>query len=175
MAQWLLEFPIPAELDTEERRARLQSIETTVAGGAEILDLQVAGDAERLFVVVDADDPTTAVVALKAAEIDHTEPAQVRLVGSTLDEVRASRPSSRWLVEWDLPEGLSMEDYLARKKANSPKYEEVPEVSFQRTWVREDMEKCLCFYDGPDEDAVRTARDVVGAPVDRLHELRSDR
>ena len=31
--------------------------------------------------------------------------------------------------------------------------------------------KCLCFYDGPDEDAVRHARDVVSTPVDRLARL----
>ena len=35
-------------------------------------------------------------------------------------------PKSRW------------EQYLTRKKANAPKYAEVPEVSFLRTYVRED-------------------------------------
>ena len=30
-----------------------------------------------------------------------------------------------------------MEQYLTRKKANAPKYAEVPEVSFLRTYVRE--------------------------------------
>jgi len=41
--------------------------------------------------------------------------------------------------------------YLERKKNNSVHYEEVPEVAFSRTYVCEDMSKCLCFYDAPDE------------------------
>ncbi len=64
-----------------------------------------------------------------------------------------------------------METYLARKKANSPKYANVPEVSFLRTYVREDMDKCLCFYNAPDEDAVVRARDAVSTPIDRIHSL----
>lgn len=172
MNQWLLEFPVPAQLGSKERHDHLELIERTLADSpAEILDLQVAGDAERLFAVIDVEDTTRVTAALSDAAIDHTAPAQVRLVGATLDDVRATRRSSSWLVEWDLPEGLAMEDYLQRKKTSSPKYAEVPEVSFQRTWVREDMEKCLCFYDGPDEETVRCARDAVGAPVDRLYQL----
>jgi hypothetical protein len=64
-----------------------------------------------------------------------------------------------------------MEQYLARKKANSPKYAEVPEVSFLRTYVREDTAKCLCFYNAPDEAAVERARQAVGTPFDRLFKL----
>ena len=74
-------------------------------------------------------------------------------------------------VEWDIPEEISMETYLARKKANSPKYAQVPEVSFLRTYVREDTVKCLCFYDAPDEEAVVRAREAVSTPIDRLHAL----
>jgi hypothetical protein len=44
----------------------------------------------------------------------------------------------------------------------------VPQVKFLRTYVREDMMKCLCFYEAPAEDDVRAARQAVGAPIDRL-------
>jgi myo-inositol catabolism protein IolC len=64
-----------------------------------------------------------------------------------------------------------MERYLARKAAKSPQYATVPEVQFLRTYVREDMLKCLCFYDAPDEPAVRRARDAVEAPIDRVSRL----
>ena len=47
----------------------------------------------------------------------------------------------------------------------------MPEVAFLRTYVREDMVKCLCFYDAPDVEAVVRAREVVSAPVNRLHTL----
>ncbi|MFN9674391.1 MAG: nickel-binding protein, partial [Microcystis sp.] len=42
------------------------------------------------------------------------------------------------------------------------------EVSFERTYICEDLSKCLCFYDSPDEAAVKRAREVVGAPIDSL-------
>jgi hypothetical protein len=68
---------------------------------------------------------------------------------------------------------MDMDSYLARKKANAPRYADVPEVSFLRTYVREDMAKCLCFYDAADEDIVRRGRAAVDTPIDRLHALDS--
>ena len=32
-------------------------------------------------------------------------------------------------------------------------------------------DKCLCFYNAPDEAAVLRARDAVSTPVDRIHRL----
>jgi hypothetical protein len=75
------------------------------------------------------------------------------------------------LVEWNIPEDITMDQYLARKKKNSVHYEEVPEVAFSRTYVCEDMSKCLCFYDAPDEAAVKRAREAVQTPIDSITEL----
>jgi hypothetical protein len=100
-------------------------------------------------------------------------PDQVRLVGAELAQLKAARPSAGYLVEWDLPAELTMDEYLARKKAKAPRYADVPEVSFLRTYVREDMVKCLCFYDAADEDIVRRGRAAVDTPIDRLHALDS--
>lgn len=47
-------------------------------------------------------------------------------------------------------------------------------MTFLRTYVREDMDKCLCFYDAPDETAVRRAREAVTTPIDRLHRLEGE-
>ena len=58
--------------------------------------------------------------------------------------------------------------YLARNRAKAASVRQVPEVKFLRTYVREDMLKCLCLYDGPDEDAIRRARDAVSTPISRL-------
>ena len=60
---------------------------------------------------------------------------------------------------------------MERKKANSVHYAEVPEVSFARTYVCEDMTKCLCFYDAPNAAAVKKAREAVKAPIDALTEI----
>lgn len=182
MSHWLVELPIPTpatpsdpESDPTGADHHGEFVRTvrTILGdaGGDIVDLQASADPARLFVVVAAGDAVALGSALTQAGLDHDEPAAVRLVGAELDDLPSPDQTSRWLVEWDLPEGLTMDAYLERKAANSPRYADVPEVRFQRTWVREDMDKCLCFYDGPDEEAIRHARDVVGAPVDRLHVL----
>jgi hypothetical protein len=106
--------------------------------------------------------------ALRSARVPLHGVVEVRLVGPSLDEVKAARGEAGYLVEWDLPSGLSMEAYLARKRANAPGYAQVPETTFLRTYVCEDMSKCLCFYRAPDEDAVLRARRAVNTPVDRV-------
>jgi len=120
---------------------------------------------------VDARLALTEAVRSAAADAEVTGPDEVRLVGAELEDVRALARKADYLVEWDIPEEISMETYLARKKANSPKYAQVPEVSFLRTYVREDTVKCLCFYDAPDKEAVVRAREAVSTPIDRLHTL----
>ena len=75
-------------------------------------------------------------------------------------------------MEWDIPSHIDMDTYLTRKAEKTPLYASIPEVSFLRTYVREDMGKCLCFYDAPDADAVVRARDIVSTPVNRLHTLK---
>ena len=88
-----------------------------------------------------------------------------------VDDIKKLKKDADYLVEWDIPAEITMEQYLTRKKANAPKYAEVPEVSFLRTYVREDTAKCLCFYDAPDEEAVVRARKAVSTPIDRLFKL----
>ncbi|WP_040834903.1 DUF4242 domain-containing protein [Nocardia brevicatena] len=144
-------------------------------GGA-LIEAQVTAGAPRIFVIAEFAEcraPVLPAEDLHAAGIDG--PHQVRLVGADLEAIEAARPAAGYLVEWDIPAEIDMDTYLARKKANAPKYADVPEVSFLRTYVREDMDKCLCFYDAPDEPAVRRARAAVNTPVDRLHELADPR
>lgn len=137
-----------------------------------LVESRVSTASSRLFAVVEHDDPNALAGTLDDAGVNYEDIAPVRLVGADLDEVKAAASDApRYLVEWDLPEELDMETYLANKKAKSPRYDTVPEVTFRRTYVREDLDKCLCFYDAGCEDDVRRARKVVEAPVDRFHEL----
>lgn len=150
----------------------LKTLDAEIArAGGELIESQVTAQRRRVFAVAEfAADAAT----LDAAQLTVTAvagPHQVRLVGADLSALKAARPRAGYLVEWDLPAELDMESYLARKKANAPKYADVPEVQFLRTYVREDMDKCLCLYDAPDEAAVRRARDAVSTPIDRLHGL----
>lgn len=163
----------PATQDREAVRAVIDQV-GAVAGsiGGEFIEAQVTSDISRAFIVVDHGDCSTLSKALANAGIATEAIDPVRLVGADLEDVKAARTSpGEYLVEWDLPEGLTMEKYLDRKKASKPLYEQVPEAQFLRTYVREDLAKCLCFYDGDDEGAVRKAREVVSAPVDRFHRL----
>ncbi len=162
----------PSGREREVVTAVLEDVATTAtAAGGELLEATVSGDGGRVFAVVET--PGKPEAERVAADLDGVVdgPAEVRLVGAELEDVRAARGEARYLVEWDFPEGLTMDAYLTRKRDNAPKYADVPEVAFLRTYVREDMGKCLCLYDAGSEGDVRRAREAVGAPVSRLHEL----
>ena len=161
---------------TDERGRVLALVEqlgpaASTAGGR-VLEVQVSHDLARIFFVAEDVEPVHLTAAIADLGSSQSVPAPVRLVGATLDEVRARAggPASH-LVEWDFPAGLDMETYLARKKEKAPLYAQVPEVSFLHTYVREDMGKCLCLYDAPDDAAVVRAREAVSTPIDRLHRL----
>lgn len=176
MALYLVEFPLPrsSQLTTDPpddpEIARLGDAiaKATAAAGGELVELQVGLDARRLYAIVEAAAAGPIETALRAADLSPYGVVEVRLVGPTLEEVKAARGQAGYLVEWDLPNGLTMEAYLERKRANAPRYAEVPETTFLRTYVCVDMSKCLCFYRAPDEAAVRRAREAVRTPIDRL-------
>jgi hypothetical protein len=171
MALFLVEFHglaigregLPSLFDRVAEAAR--------AGGGDFVEAQVSTDAQQVFVIVEHDDEAGLHRALDEAAVPARASARVRLVGTTLDAIKASRPRAEYLVEWDFPAGLTMDAYLERKRARAPLYAQVPEVRFLRTYVCEDMSRCLCFYLAHDEAAVRRARDVVSAPISRLTAL----
>lgn len=173
MALYLLQY----RSDAPTRESATSLIEavssaTAVAGG-EVIESQVTGDRRTVFIVAEHATEEPLVAGLEAAGIAPPGISQVRLVGADLSDVKAARDrnEANFLVEWDFPAGLTMDAYLKRKREASPKYAEVPDVQFLRTYVCEDMSRCLCFYHAPDADAVRHAREVVGAPVSRLAPL----
>ncbi|MEV7010088.1 DUF4242 domain-containing protein [Streptosporangium sp. NPDC051022] len=173
MALYLIELGVEAA-DRPTVEAAIAEVSRQAAGaGGELIESQVTGDLSRVYVVVQAD--SCADLRLDASRLPGvaavTGPDEVRLVGAALEDVVRARGAADYLVEWDIPEDLGMDDYLARKKARAPLYAQVPEVSFLRTYVREDTAKCLCFYDGPDESAVLRAREAVSTPVSRLFGL----
>lgn len=138
---------------------------------AVLIELQVSKDFSRSFFIIEAAKQEDASSVLEEAGITVELIKDVRLVGDDLEKVKQQKDVVNYLVEWNLPEDLTMDQYLARKKKNSVHYEEVPEVSFARTYVCEDMSKCLCFYDAPDEAAVKRAREAVMTPIDSITEI----
>ncbi|MET4559463.1 DUF4242 domain-containing protein [Lysinibacillus parviboronicapiens] len=136
-----------------------------------VIEVQVAKDFSRAYFIVEANEVTQATAALTEQKIQADLVKEVRLVGKELEDVKQNQEVVNYLVEWEIPAEITMDQYLARKKKNSVLYEEVPEVHFSRTYVCEDMTKCLCFYDAPDEAAVKRARDAVQTPITSLTEL----
>jgi len=170
MSLLLIETTTPPATSAPDFLEEIGSV--AASSGAEFVEAQVTTEGQ-VFAIIDPAGGTREAVlqAFGAAGITLSDHADVRLVGADLNEIKAARPAGDYLVEWDIPAGVTMDAYLQRKAEKSPLYANVPEVSFLRTYVREDMVKCLCFYDGDDEAAVRRARAAVDTPVDRLHEL----
>lgn len=163
----LIELPASSsELNIAQTVRRARDVFERV--GARLVESHHAESLGRLYVIAEGESVDDLPRALEQAELEVVESARVRLVGTPAEE-GGTQPSHG--VEWDFPKGLAMDQYLKRKAEKTPLYEQVPEVKFLRTYVREDMVKCVCLYDAPDEDAVRRARAVVSAPVDRLSRL----
>ena len=169
MALFLVESTIN-EVSTKEAFSALVE-KVNAAEAANVIEVQVAKGFTRAYFIIEAADEATAKSALEAQSVAIDLVKEVRLIGKELDEVKNGGEQVNYLVEWEIPAEITMDKYLERKKKNSVKYEEVPDVKFSRTYVCEDMTKCLCFYDAPDEAAVKRAREAVQTPITSLTEL----
>lgn len=173
MSLYLVESSLKGIVSTkEELEQKAKDLQKVLAEkSASLIELQVSKDFSRSFFIVEANEEETATSVLEASGISVELVKDVRLVGDDLEKVKQQKDVVNYLVEWNIPEDITMDQYLARKKKNSVHYEEVPEVSFARTYVCEDMSKCLCFYDAPDEAAVKRAREAVSTPIDAITEI----
>lgn len=173
MALYLVESALNAKIkDKASFEKKVADIQETVGKkNASLIEVQVAKDFSRAFFILESEDRNVINDSLRELEVSVVLIKPVRLVGKDLEDVKKQADKVNYLVEWNLPENLTMDQYLERKKKNSVHYDEVPEVAFSRTYVCEDMTKCLCFYDAPDEDAVKRAREAVKTPIDTITEI----
>lgn len=156
----------------EELEGKLDELQQELAAqGVSLIEVQVSKDLSRAFFIFESAERDVLHESLRKAGIPVILSKPVRLIGQDLEEVKQQKEVVNYLVEWNLPEHLTMDQYLERKKTNSVHYAEVPEVTFSRTYVCEDMTKCLCFYDAPGADAVKKAREAVKAPIDSITEI----
>lgn len=172
MGLFLVESALPRNL--REREALEQTVaslaDNTQSAESSLIEVQVSSDLTRAFFVLETQAQASVPEILGKTGVPVTLVKAVRLVGADLEQVKNNALAVRYLVEWNLPEGLTMEKYIARKMASPIHYAEVPAVTFQRTYVCEDLTKCVCFYDSPDEETVYEARKAVGASVDAITE-----
>ncbi|ALX48928.1 DUF4242 domain-containing protein [Lentibacillus amyloliquefaciens] len=178
MGLYLVETTFDGEItDKNALETKVSEVKETVGkDGINLIEVQAAKDSSRSFLIFESEKEESALAdTLKENGVNVDLIKAVRIVGKDLEEVKKQSDKVNYLVQWNLPEDLTMDDYLARKKKNSVHYAEVPEVSFERTYVCEDMSKCLCFYDAPDEDAVKRAREAVKTPIDSITEISNDK
>ncbi len=173
MSLYLIESSLTGIVSTKEEVNQKATEIQSLLGEKEasLIEVQVSKDFSRSFFIVEAANEEIATSVIKEAGISIELVKDVRLVGDELEKVKQNKEVVNYLVEWNIPENITMDQYLARKKKNSVHYEEVPEVQFARTYVCEDMSKCLCFYDAPDESAVKRARVAVDTPIDAITEI----
>lgn len=169
MSLYLVESTVNEITNKEQFSALVERISDSQ--DVTVIEVQVAKDFSRAYFIVEANEEAQATAALIAQHVQADLVKEVRLVGKELEDVKQNQEVVNYLVEWEIPAEITMDQYLARKKKNSVHYEEVPEVHFSRTYVCEDMSKCLCFYDAPDEAAVKRAREAVQTPITSLTEL----
>ncbi|EZH66617.1 hypothetical protein DH09_11905 [Bacillaceae bacterium JMAK1] len=168
-------FLVEATLNDASEQATVErAVDTLKLGDATLIEVQVASDYKKVYVIIEAGNEADVNPAFSESVFTVEEVKEVRIVGQDLEDVRKTAGKINYLVEWNFPADLTMDQYLERKKKNSVHYAEVPEVEFQRTYVCEDMTKCLCFYDAPDDDAVKRAREAVKAPVSSITKLSRD-
>ncbi|MDG5788555.1 DUF4242 domain-containing protein [Evansella sp. AB-P1] len=175
MALFLVELEFKGEVkDKASFEQKVSALQENLHGD-ELIEVQVSKGFSRAFFIIESDNQEKLEATLKEKDYQVALVKEVRIVGQDLEKVKKQKDKINYLVEWNLPENLTMDQYLNRKKTNSVHYAEVPEVTFSRTYVCEDMSKCLCFYDAPDEDAVIRAREAVKAPIDAITEINSDK
>lgn len=175
MALFLIEIPLETH-DEAGLEARLDElVQKLQSEGGDLVEAQVGQEAGQVYLIVDAPQSEVGQAAVESVGFTVDQTKEVRLVGQDVERAKETSGKANYLVEWNLPAGLSMERYLQRKAEKSPLYEQVPEISFERTYVCEDMTKCLCFYNSPDEETVTKARSVVEAPIDKLSTVRKIR
>ena len=166
---FLIEVPSPSDASSDVIQPVFDRIEdATQKASGELIEVQYGRDLGVVYGIIEHRNAEVLEGLLRHNELDFEAVIPVKLVGPTLDEVKAHRGNANYLVEWDIPEEVGLDQYLATKRSKAPLYAQVPETTFMRTYVREDAIKCLCFYDAPDEAAVRRARDAVSTPIDRL-------
>jgi Protein of unknown function (DUF4242) len=175
MALFLVESTVNGVSNKPAFESKVEEINSAVEKKqVNLVEVQVSKDLSRTFFIFEGESQEAVSDSLSDLDLTVELVKEVRLVGKELDDVKKQADKVNYLVQWNLPENLTMDAYLDRKKKNSVHYAEVPEVSFSRTYVCEDMSKCLCFYDAPDEDAVKRAREAVNTPLDTITEIDND-
>lgn len=98
----------------EELEAKAASLSTKTI--PTLIEVQATENLTHGYFIVEANDEAEAKQFLTKAGISIQLVKEVRLVGKDLDEVKNGDAHVDYLVTWNIPEGITMDRYLARKK-----------------------------------------------------------
>ena len=116
MALYLVELT-PANPSKEEATALIETVNSSLTNGAELIETQVSADHKIVFVIIEAENtafgPDLAAAIGERASVEG--PDAVRLVGAELDDIKKLKKDADYLVECDIPAEITMEQYLTRK------------------------------------------------------------
>src|SRR5699024_1486121 len=134
MSLFLFETDVVVKKDKEGVVDQLERLKTDLERQeASLIEVQLAKDVTSAFIIVETEDVQETTQTVEDNHFKVTLSKEVRLVGETLENVKQENDVVNYLVEWNLPEDLTMDQYLNRKKQNSVHYTDVPEVEFART------------------------------------------
>jgi hypothetical protein len=77
----------------------------------------------------------------------------------------------RYIIERNVPGGLSREDLEAASRRSIAALETMPGVRWIRSYVSAAEGKIYCEYDAPDPEAIREHARRAGLPSDRISEV----
>ena len=104
MALYLVELT-PANPSKEEATALIETVNSSLSHGAELIETQVSADHKIVFVIIESENTAfgpdlTAAIGERAAVAG---PDAVRLVGAELEDIKKLKKDADYLVEWDIP------------------------------------------------------------------------
>src|SRR4051794_37074505 len=109
MPLFLAEFTTDAQ-SRAELTGQLDRVTAALGrSGGSVIEVQAAVDLKKTYVVVEHESREAVLRELAEVALPPLgDVAEVRLVGATLEQVKAARGGANYLVEWDLPAGLTM-------------------------------------------------------------------
>ena len=118
MALYLIESSLKEVVSTkEELNQKVAELQTKLdEKNSSVIEVQVSKDFSRSFFIIEGEDQNAATETLKAAGVPVELVKEVRLVGKELDEVKKNNDVVNYLVEWNIPENITMDQYLDRKE-----------------------------------------------------------
>ncbi|WP_222121500.1 DUF4242 domain-containing protein, partial [Staphylococcus saprophyticus] len=76
---------------------------------------------------------------------------QLPLLGKELHQLKKPHPKIHYLLTSNIPQAITIHQYLPPNNKNSLHYQQLPQLQFQPTYLSQHITKSICMYHPPDE------------------------